>query len=210
MVAISSPSDESGAYDPATLNFYALAAPVYTSSGPNDSSRYLDAFLRALPPGCRILELGCGGGRDSQEILARGFQLDATDGVPEIARKAEKRTGHPVRVMRFDELDAVDEYFGVWAHASLLHVPRPNLSNVLSLILRALKPGGIHFANYKAGGEEGRDARGRYFNYMNADELRRTYDSSGVWNVAEIFHYLGSGYEGCQIPWAAITARKPV
>jgi SAM-dependent methyltransferase len=202
-------ASEHVARDEATLGFYANEAPVYTASGPGSVSRHLDAFLQFLSPGARILELGCGGGRDSEEILARGFQLDATDGVEEIARKAEARIGRPVRVMRFDELDAVDEYDGVWAHASLLHIPRPALPSVLSLVFRALKPGGVHFANFKGGDCEGRDVFGRYVNYLSADEVRAAYQRSARWGIHSLTEYLGGGYDGHQGPWVAITAFKP-
>src|SRR3989344_2704861 len=210
MEALGTTSSDHAARDQATLGFYADASPVYVASGPGGASRHLDAFLRLLAPGARILELGCGGGRDSEEMLARGFKLDATDGVPEIARKAEERIGRPVRVMRFDELDAVDEYDGVWAHASLLHVPRPTLPGVLALVFRALKPGGTHFANFKGGGCEGRDAFGRYFNYLTADEVRAAYGRSAEWDIQSLTEYLGGGYDGVQGPWVGITARKPV
>jgi SAM-dependent methyltransferase len=202
-------SSDHAARDEATLGFYADEAPIYTASGPGGASWCLDAFLQRLAPGTRILELGCGGGRDSEEMLARGFQLDATDGVQEMAHKAEARIGHPVRVMRFDELDAVEAYDGVWAHASLLHVPRPALPIVLSLIFRALKPGGVHFANFKGGGSEGRDAFGRYYNYLTADEVRAAYRRSAGWDIHAITEYQGGGYDGCQGPWVAITARRP-
>jgi SAM-dependent methyltransferase len=202
-------SSDHAARDQETLGFYADEAPVYAASGPGGASRHLDAFLQLLAPGARILELGCGGGRDSEEMLARGFQLDATDGVPEIARKAEERIGRPVRVMRFDELDAVEAYDGVWAHASLLHVPRPALPGILSLVFRALKPGGTHFANFKGGGREGRDAFGRYFNYLTADEVSAAYRRSAEWDIQSLTEYLGGGYDGAQGPWVGITARKP-
>jgi len=149
MAAPGPSSFDHAACDQATLDFYADEARVYAAKGPRSASRPLAAFLQALASGARILELGCGAGRDSQAMLARGFQLDATDGVPEIAREAEGRIGRPVRVMRFDELDAVEEYDGVWAHASLLHVPRAALPGVLSLVFRALKPRGVHFASFK-------------------------------------------------------------
>jgi SAM-dependent methyltransferase len=197
------------ARDAATLDFYAAEAPVYAASGRGGASRHLHAFLERLAPGARVLELGCGGGRDSEAILARGFQLDATDGVPEIARKAEARIGRPVRVMRFDELDAADEYDGVWAHASLLHVPRPALPDILSLVFRALKDGGVHFANFKGGGREGRDTLGRYFNYLTADEVGALYRRSAAWDILSLTEYLGGGYDGVQGPWVGITARKP-
>ena len=69
-----------------------------------------------------------------------------------MAAKAEARLGRPVKVMRFDELSEVETYDAVWANASLLHVPRGALGDVLALVFAALKPNGLHFASYKAGG----------------------------------------------------------
>lgn len=198
------------ARDEATLGFYADEATVYAARGQGGASRRLDAFLHLLPPGARILELGCGGGRDSEEMLARGFRLDATDGVPEIARMAEERIGRPVRVMRFDEIDAVEEYDGVWAQACLLHVPRPALPGILSLIFRALKGGGVHSASFKGGGHEGRDALGRYFNYLTADEVSAAYRRSAGWDIQALTEYRSGSYGGGQGPWVGITARRPV
>lgn len=75
-----------------------------------------------------------------------GFDMEPTDGTPEIARQAEERLARKVRVMRFDELDSSEDFDAVWANASLLHVPRPALAHILGLIFKALKPGGLHFA----------------------------------------------------------------
>lgn len=201
--------DASNAYDQATLNFYADEAPVYVASGKGGVSRWLDDFALALPAGARILELGCGGGRHAEALLARGFDVEATDGTLAMAAKAAERLGRPVRVMRFDELSEVSGYDGVWANASLLHVPYPALADVLALILRALKPGGLHFANYKAGGTAGRDSLGRYFNYPDEAALLTAYARSGRWDVLSVRGYVGGGYEGGQGPWLAITTRRP-
>jgi SAM-dependent methyltransferase len=94
--------------DSVTLDFYSASAAVYVASGARGVSRNLPSFLDLLPSGARILELGCGGGRDAEAMIAAGFDVDPTDGTPEIARKAEERLGRRVRVMRFDELDALE------------------------------------------------------------------------------------------------------
>ena len=134
------------AHDRATLEYYDNVAPLYVASGKNGASRWLASFMDNLPTGARILELGCGGGRDSEAMLSRGFFVDATDGSYAVAALAEQRLCRPVRVMRFDELRDFEEYDAVWANASLLHVPRDALEHVLKLIFDALKPGGTHFA----------------------------------------------------------------
>lgn len=194
--------------DPRTLEFYAAEAPVYAASGKDGVARALDPFLDRLPPGAAILELGCGGGRDAAHMIARGFAVDPTDGVPEIAARAAAKLGRPVRVLRFGDLDAEQGYDAVWAAASLLHVPRPDLSGVISRIHRALRPGGWHFASYKGGGVEGRDRFGRYFNYLDRDQLEQLYTASAPWEIIDVAEGMGGGYDGVQGPWVQIIVRR--
>ncbi len=143
-------------------------------------------------------------------MLQRGFFVEPTDGVPEIARKAEDRIGIPVRVMRFDQMNAVEDYDAIWANASLLHVPSAELPAILASVHRALKQGGLHFANYKAGGQEGRDRFGRLFNYLSTEQLHTAYGASGPWDVLASEEYEGGGYEGGTGPWIAITVQKSI
>jgi SAM-dependent methyltransferase len=199
----------SAAFDPETLAFYAAEAPVYTASGKDGQFRHLEPFLATLPPGASILELGCGGGYDAAFMLARGFAVDATDGVPEMAAKAGARIGRPVRVMRFDQLEADGCYDAVVAAASLLHVPRAGLPAILARVNRALKPDGWHIASYKGGASEGRDRFGRYFNYLSREDAEAVYRAAGDWASLDIEEGLGGGYDGVQGPWLMVIARKP-
>lgn len=195
-------------HDPATCEYYETNAPRYTMSFGVAPSRHLDGFLDLLVPGCRILEMGCGGGRDAARIIERGFELDATDGTPAMVRKANERFGVGARVMRFDELDADQAYDAVWAHACLLHLARADLPGVLASILRALRPGGRHFANYKLGDGEGRDLLGRLNNFPDSGWLEGAYRSAGF-EIDATETYPGQGADGTQRDWMALTVRRP-
>ncbi|MGA2055212.1 MAG: class I SAM-dependent methyltransferase [Bradyrhizobium sp.] len=81
--------------------------------------------------------------------------------------------------MRFDHLDVLQAYDGVWASACLLHVPKEELSGILARIHHALKPAGVFYASFKAGEGDGRDSLGRYYNYPSADWLKATYEAAG-------------------------------
>lgn len=111
--------------DDPTLRFYAENAAVYAEHVMTPTGARLNAFLALVPAGGKILELGCGNGRDAAHMLSLGFDVDATDGTPELAAEAERRIGRPVRILRFEHLDANATYDGVWACASLLHAPHP-------------------------------------------------------------------------------------
>jgi SAM-dependent methyltransferase len=195
-------------FDPATLAFYASEASDYAARGPCGIGRHLEPFLMRLAPGARILELGCGSGRDAADMLARGFRVEATDGVPEMAALAAARLGQKVRVMRFDELAVIARYDGVIAAYSLLHVPREGLVGILAKIWRALNPGGWHTATYKTAAAEGRDRLGRYYNYPSEAELRAFYAEAGNWSVVETATGEGRGYEGGTSSFVTITLQK--
>lgn len=136
-----------------------------------DMSAVYQPFLALLKPGARILDAGCGSGRDAKAFSERGYAVDAFDASAELAERAERLIGRPVEVMRFQELTAVEQYDGIWCCASLLHVPEKELPEVMALLANALKPGGVWYVSFKYGtGERVKD--GRRFTDMNEDRLR--------------------------------------
>lgn len=192
--------------DATTLDFYAGEAAVYAGRPHEVDRPRIDAFVARLPAGARVLELGCGGGHDSAALLAHGLDVDVTDGCAELAREAEKRLKRPVRVLLFEDLDERDAYDGIWANACLLHVPRSDLPAIIGRIHAALKPGGLLYATFKAGSQEGRDRFGRYYNYPSPDWLRQAYGQG--WRNIEIDHAMGSGYDREPTEWLLVTAVK--
>jgi SAM-dependent methyltransferase len=166
--------------DDATLQFYRENAQAYADWAKGPSTRLI-GFLASLPPGGTILELGCGAGNHTADMLAAGFSVRATDGSPEMAVIASHRLGHPVQAMLFHELEAREAYDGVWASACLLHVPRDELAGILARIHRALKPAGVFYASFKLGDGDGRDSLGRYYNYPSEPWLQSVYAKAGKW-----------------------------
>ena len=194
--------------DPATIAFYEANAPRYTLSFGQAPSRHLDGFLDRLEPGAQVLELGCGGGRDSARIIERGFGLDATDGTPAMVRKANERFDVGARMLRFEDIDAIAAYDAVWAHACLIHVARAEFPGTLAAIHRALRPGGWHFANFKLGSGEGRDLLGRLHNFPDPTWLEAAYRDAGF-GIADSEIYRGQGADGTQRDWMALTLQRP-
>ena len=166
--------------DDNTLQFYRRNAEAYADWAKAPSTR-LTGFLAMLPEAASILELGCGAGNHSKEMLSRGFRVRATDGSPEMAEIASRRLNHPVEAMLFHELEEREAYDGVWASACLLHVPRDELASILARIHRALKPDGLFYASYKVGHSDGRDSLGRYYNYPPPKWLDAAYAAAGPW-----------------------------
>lgn len=193
--------------DPDTLAFYDREAGEYVKHFVKGSARFIDGFAERLQPRAQILELGCGSGRDAQQFLQRGFSVEMTDGSAGMADEARKLTGQDVRQMRFDELEVVEGYDAVWAHASLHHQPLAGLGEVLARVHRALRPGGWFFANYKLGQGDARDAFGRLYNFAPRQVLLDLYADTG-WQLEDVHDYRDGGLDKVMRDWIAITARK--
>ena len=193
--------------DRATLDFYATEAQIYAGRGRELGETRLQHFAKLIPARGQVLELGCGGGQDSEALLALGLDVSPTDGSPELAAEAQKRLGRPVSVLLFEDLSANAAFDGVWANACLLHVPRPALPGILARVHQALRPGGVFYASYKAGEAEGRDRFGRYYNYPDAAWLRTAY-GDGRWSSLAIDEDLGGGYDQEPTRWLHATAIK--
>ena len=194
--------------DDDTLRFYRHNAEAYAQREITSRQARLTRFLARLPPGAAILELGCGAGGDSAEMLAMGFDVHPTDGSPEMAEVASRRLGRPVKTLLFHDLDEVEAYHGVWANACLLHVPRAELAQVLALIRRALKAGGSFHASYKAGDGDGRDTLNRYYNYPSPEWLRATYAGAGSWSSLSIETGEVRGFDNEWAEMLYVVARK--
>lgn len=199
---------DSTAHDPATLAFYDREAAAYASRPKPERNARLEDFLAHLARGAKILELGCGGGQDSEAMIRAGFDVTPTDGSPGLAREAEKRLGRPVRIMRFEELDEHECYDAVWANACLLHVPAEHLAATLGKIHAALRPEGRFYASYKKGDGGDRDGLGRYYNFPSREKLASTYAQAGQWSSVAMEEAPGGGFDGVPRTFMHVTAVK--
>jgi len=127
-----------------SLDYYNESAEAFfTATVTVDMEPVYQRFLRLLSPAARLLDAGCGSGRDAKAFAQQGFCVDAFDASPELAKLAAAFTGRPVEVMSFLEFDRHHLYDGIWACASLLHVPEVDLAQVFQRLWSGLKPGGV-------------------------------------------------------------------
>lgn len=138
-------------------------------------------FLEEVVEGGHILDAGCGSGRDAKHFRDSGYAVSAFDSSAELARLATEFTGLKVEVRSFQELESRAEFDGIWACASLLHVPSADMSEAWKRLWRALKPGGVIYASYKHGEGE-REVDGR--RYTDANEERVAQWTEGLPNAA--------------------------
>jgi len=138
-----------------------------------DMSSVYKRFLSELAPGSRILDAGCGSGRDSKVFLQSGHIVTSFDGSPKMARFASAYIGQKCLVLRFQEVKFQQEFDAIWACASLLHVPKCEMLNVLGRLVAALKNGGIMYVSFIEGEGERVSADGRLYNSYTAKSLRK-------------------------------------
>lgn len=137
-----------------------------------DLSRLYAWFLRHVPAGGRLLDAGCGSGRDSLAFQRLGYDVVAMDGSIAMVKHASQLLKTEAIHKRHQEVDFVAEFDGVWSMASLLHVPHDELPGVLARYRDALVPGGVLFASFKHGdGMYRRDER--LFANQNEESFRR-------------------------------------
>lgn len=149
-----------------TLNYYNQNALQFIQNTVSvEFTATQQRFLSHLPTAARILDFGCGSGRDTKAFLEQGYEVDAIDGSEELCKLASDYTGIQVRHMFFQELSAVSEYDGIWACSSILHLSRDELSEVMQKMVMALKANGIIYTSFKYGTFEG-ERNGRYFTDM--------------------------------------------
>ena len=146
-----------------TINYYNLNAKNFIENTQNaDMHLAQEKFLQLLPGSASILDFGCGSGRDTKYFLEKGYQVTATDGSAELCRLASEFIGIKVKEMLFQELDAMNQYDGIWACSSILHLPKKELLPVIQKMCEALKDNGIIYTSFKYGDFEG-ERNGRYF-----------------------------------------------
>lgn len=154
-----------------TLNYYNQNAEAFIAGTRNaDLSGQYGLFLKYVPTGGKILDLGCGGGRDSAYFSSLGFGVTAVDGSEELCKRVREDYGIHAQCIKFEELAFREAFDAVWACASLLHVRKADMPGILGKVSAALKPGGVLYASFKYGSEE-RVSGGRFFNDYTQQDL---------------------------------------
>ncbi|EMN1227442.1 class I SAM-dependent methyltransferase [Enterobacter quasihormaechei] len=164
-----------------TLHYYQNHAQDFFDGTVNvDMTPLYEAFTQHLTHGARVLDAGCGSGRDAKAFHEMGYQVDAFDASSAMVELARQHTGLPVQLMTFSEIDGKAQYDGIWCCASLLHVPSSELPAVMQKLADALKPGGVWYVSFKYG--NGERVQGiRRFTDLDEEGLRM-----GISNITDV------------------------
>lgn len=165
-----------------------------------------DAFTQELAQDARVVDIGCGPGRDTAQFIQRGFWATGLDYSTGMLGEAKRRAPAPylqgdMRTLPF----APNTFGGAWICASLLHLPRGDAPQALAETCRILKPGGVLYISLKEGNGEEWDTRkgSRFFTYYQADEAKLLLESAGF-EITELKVNPGESH-----PWINIFAQKP-
>lgn len=193
-----------------TLEHYQATADAFREgTWAHDVSQNIAALLRhiqAQPP-YTLLDFGCGPGRDLCVFKGMGHEAVGLDGCPNFVAMAREASGCEVLLQDFLALDLPDGRFdGIYANASLFHVPRQELPRVLEQLHGALKPGGVLFASNPRGeNSEGWNGP-RYGSYHDWNNWKQLLESAGF--EALEHYYRPAGLPREQQPWLASVWRR--
>lgn len=193
-----------------TLDHYEQRAEAFwAGTRGHDVSQNRAALLRHLPatPPLDILDLGCGPGRDLKAFSELGHRAVGLDGSASFARMAREHSGCEVWQQDFLAMTLPPARFdGVFANASLFHVPSAVLPRVLRVLHASLRPGGVLFSSNPRGENQEGWTRGRYGAYHDLERWRSHLTAVGF---VELEHYFRpEGLPREQQPWLASVWRR--
>ena len=166
-------------------NYYDVNAKEYIESTINcDMSFHYQKFLKYLPKTGKILDVGFGSGRDMIYFKSLGYEVEGIDTSLEFVKNMKEK-GFNVRLESACELDSKAEYDGIWACASLLHIKRDELEEVIIRCINALKENGILYCSFKYGDKEV-EIDNRYFNYINEEIVSKLLIKNNI-TVIEVY-----------------------
>ncbi len=185
------------------------AAEFWQGTRDHDVTQNIGALLRHVrgAPPFHILDFGCGPGRDLATFRALGHTPTGLEGSPALAALARQHGDCTVWEQDFLKLNLPREVFdGIFANASLFHVPSQALPRVLTELQATLKPEGVLFASNPRGDNEEGWNRGRYGAYHDLQSWRAFLEAA---NFVELEHYYRpAGLPIAQQPWLASVWRK--
>ena len=168
-----------------TVNYYNTNAQQFFDSTVNvDMSELYKHFVPFLPTRARILDVGCGSGRDSKYFIDCGYEVEAMDVTEEFCILASSYIGQPVKHLDILDLTATNEFDAVWACASLLHIKPCNLEKAFTNIKNCLKSNGILYASFKYGDFSG-IRNGRYFTDMTETSFQNLLNRVGGFKIVK-------------------------
>ena len=162
-------------------------------------------FLRYLPQGKYLLDAGCGCGRDTKYFLSLGYQVTAIDASQAMVEISSELTGQKTLHLDFRDLSFKDTFDGIWSFASLLHISKSKIDEVVYRFAQALKNDGTWYMSFKEGeGEQFHN--GRLFNNYTRSSLKELLMRNNMLEIIDI--WCSSDCVGRDQKWVNALVRK--
>lgn len=170
-----------------TLGYYNKNAKEFVDSTRSlEFTELQDKFLGYIRPGTRVLDFGCGSGRDTKYFMDKGYEVDAIDGSLEFVKMASEYAQIEVKHMLFQELKEAERYEGIWACSSILHLTSKELADVFEKMANALVSKGVVYTSFKYGIDE-IERNGRYFTDMTEDKIQELLDKVDLFLIEDMW-----------------------
>ena len=155
-----------------TREYYETQAEAFKKRTWNvDMTHIYERFLKYLPKNGKVLDAGCGPGRDVCFFLSKGFDVHGIDRSESMVKLAQKECPGRVSCESFDQIDFDNDWDAIWACCSLLHVEKKNMNALFKRMIKSLKQGGVWYFSFKEGAGE-RTSGDRFYNDYSVSEMR--------------------------------------
>ena len=192
-----------------TLEYYNKNSnEYYDMTVTSDMKNIYDKFLNEIPKESSILDLGCGSGRDSLHFIKKGYSVTALDGSAELAKLASNLIKKEVIVCTFQAIELAEKFDGIWACASLLHLNKEDLKDVLNKLYKNLKDNGYFYLSFKYGDNEYIDEKNRYFNCFTEESIKAFIENNTNFKIVDTIDSEDSLGRVNDVKWLNIFCRK--
>ncbi len=188
-----------------TINVYNRMAADYVTMTKGHAPQELTDFITAVRPKGRVLDLGCGPGHHTAEMVTAGLDVLAVDGSAEMVALASQIPGVTARQALFEQIPDLGTVDGVWASFSLLHAPRADLPRHLADLHALCSPNAPISLGMKLGSGEKTDKLGRFYSYYTEDDLNMLLTQAGF-TPKSALRGAGKGLAGDVEDWIVINA----
>jgi 2-polyprenyl-3-methyl-5-hydroxy-6-metoxy-1,4-benzoquinol methylase len=192
-----------------TLDHYEQnARSFWEGTCDHDVSQNIEHFITALPvkKPLSILDFGCGPGRDLKAFKSMGHNPIGLDGSKTFCLMAKKHSGCETLHQKFLHLDLKAHQFdGIFANASLFHIPSQELVGVLNVLHNSLRPNGILFSSIPRGNQEGWSGQ-RYGHHMELEGFEFYLAQAGFKVLSHYYRPAGQPRE--RQPWLAVISQR--
>ena len=199
-------TDGTRAYYDGHVQEYAVISSTY------DLTPLWDAFAKRVPSGGRVMDLGCGSGRDMVALSLRGLALEGIEYSEPMAEFCREKTGFHVTVADLRQhVFQEDTFAGIWCLATLLHIPRRTISDVLRQLYDSLMPNGVLMTSMQRGVGANTAADGRWFELYEPEEWSGLLREKGfLVEAGPIATTPSDRTSSGSVTWFVTYGRKPI